>query len=935
MIHKLLRLFIFIGLLFTVNISFCQNEYTFYSEETRALYNSKQYLELVEYADSKLDEVLGINDSVAIAKLYFEKAKGLYHKSRHDESIEALKMANLHLDKKEDDIRLRADIMYFMYINYGLKSFILKELEYGQKSLELYEKEAEDQRDYNRIFILYRRLANPNVTIGNYNIAQNLIDKAENLLNNLPENNNLPQPIINQKISLGYQKVVVDLIETAFFSDNYDSISIKKITKRVINEKKKQDSIYLAHTRLINGSRVQTDPKIDFHSYSSTLNFYCRYLIVNQDKIDFDLSRLKPDIDKSIALLREEFRGRLLQLYRGNKVDVLAYEKNYEEALTLIDDIILEAGEKHNRYVNFLLQKARILFEMGDYKEGKTWIKKGIDRLHSGEEPLKDDYSNFEPGYKLEDVFLILSVADKIYKKSDLKDNEKVAELSRIYTIAFKQFINTYKSQPLNKRTQNTFKKIVENLIETESLTLNHLSQIENVENRIAWEKFIQSRKVIEFPVVDSLEKIEYTIRKQLIKAKQDRAKKKEDSLSKILDDYIKTLKIQYPTISNFTQENFEITEFQKKIKDDEIVLKYMYFKDQFVVFQISKDHITWKLKPWSAENEKVLKTHLSTLNKALPDLETSVSLTKTLIPEEVFAFDKLTIVPDKMVYFLPFETLRMGKSYLVESHAVRYTSHLRFAYVDDNIKQEKDSTEATIFAPDYASKTTKLVTRSEPVFLEGAQREAKELELLFPSQTFIGNTATKANFIKHKTNGKILHMAMHATVEEDNPALSYFNFSNNDKLYLEELYALNIPADLAVLSACNTAVGKEDSSLSINSLHRAFNYAGTKATIASLWEVPDESTSQIMIAFYKHLKDGESKSKALQLAKLDYLENTSISKLKHPYYWAGFVLYGDDAPVIESSNNWILYLLGIVILAVVLVIFRRKNRFHSGDFQH
>ena len=92
----------------------------------------------------------------------------------------------------------------------------------------------------------------------------------------------------------------------------------------------------------------------------------------------------------------------------------------------------------------------------------------------------------------------------------------------------------------------------------------------------------------------------------------------------------------------------------------------------------------------------------------------------------------------------------------------------------------------------------------------------------------------------------------MHATIEEDNSSLSYFDFSNDEKLYLEELYALNIPADLAVLSACNTAVGQEDSSLSINSLQRAFNYAGTKATIASLWEVPDESTSQIMIAFYQ-----------------------------------------------------------------------------------
>ncbi len=166
----------------------------------------------------------------------------------------------------------------------------------------------------------------------------------------------------------------------------------------------------------------------------------------------------------------------------------------------------------------------------------------------------------------------------------------------------------------------------------------------------------------------------------------------------------------------------------------------------------------------------------------------------------------------------------------------------------------------------------------------------------------------------------------MHASVDKDKPGLSHFMFSNEEKLFLEELYALKIPTDLAVLSACNTAVGNEDSSLNINSLHRAFNYAGTKATIASLWEVPDESTSQIMISFYEYLKEGENKYSALQKAKIDYLKNTKVEKLKHPYYWAGFVLYGDDSPVVDSSNSWIWFLVGFAFI-VVFMILLQKNR--------
>jgi len=923
MVHKaILHAFVFVCLVNSLSV-LSQNEFTYYSDTSRELYNSGDYIELIDFADAKLDKAITQNDSVAIAKLYFEKAKGFYHKSQQDESIEALKKANAYLVSTKNNIRLKADIMYFFHINYAVKSFILKELEYGQKSLELYTKEPEEQRDFNRILILYRRMSTPNVTIGKYEVAKSYIDKAEVLLTNLPEDHNVAKPLINQIINLGYQKVVVDLIETAFFPDNYDSVSIKKITKRVVEEKKKQDSIYLAHTKLINGKRQQTNSNVNFHSYSTLLNFYCRYFIVNQDKIDFDLSRLHDEIDKSIALLQEQFRGRLLLLYKGNRVDVLTYEKNYDEALLLMDNIIEEAGEEHNRYVNFLFQKAGILFAMGDYEEGKLWIKKGIDNIHSGEEKLKTDYSNFEPGFKLEDVFLMLSMAKKTYEAYPIPNDQKNEELSKIYSIAFKQFLNTYASQPLNKRTQLTFKTLVQKLIEYNSLTTNNLSEIEHVQNKLAWQEFMQSRNVVQIPVVDSLEQVEFTIRKQLIEAKKQRALKKEDSLDVVLNEFKKGLKETYPTISNFIQDNFEIQAFQKKVRQDEAVLKYLFFKDQFVIFQITANDITWTLKPWTSNEKGLLQKHLNSLKNKSTDRATSEALTKILIPEPVFDFKTLTIIPDKAIYFLPFESLKLEGDYLVESHVFRYSSHLRFAFIAGD---EMNTNAATIFAPEYATEATQLATRSEPIFLEGAQKEARQLESLFPSQTFIGNTATKENFIKHKAEGKILHLAMHATVDNDNPGLSYFNFSNQEKLYLEELYALKIPSELAVLSACNTAVGKEDSSLSINSLHRAFNYAGTKATIASLWEVPDESTSQIMIVFYEHLKDGQSKSNALQQAKLDYLENTSISKLKHPYYWAGFVLYGDDAPVVEASNYWICYLLGVLILAVILIIFRRKK---------
>lgn len=167
--------------------------------------------------------------------------------------------------------------------------------------------------------------------------------------------------------------------------------------------------------------------------------------------------------------------------------------------------------------------------------------------------------------------------------------------------------------------------------------------------------------------------------------------------------------------------------------------------------------------------------------------------------------------------------------------------------------------------------------------------------------------------------------MAMHATMGEDNPEFSHFNFPNKEQLYLEELYALNIPADLAVLSACNTGIGKVDVASGMASLQRALNFAGTKATVASLWEVPDNTTSTIIISFYNYLKKGKTKSKALQLAKRDYLKNTKDEVLKHPYYWAGFVLYGDDAPITSGVSNFWWVTLAIILLIIAAIFFKRK----------
>ena len=102
-------------------------------------------------------------------------------------------------------------------------------------------------------------------------------------------------------------------------------------------------------------------------------------------------------------------------------------------------------------------------------------------------------------------------------------------------------------------------------------------------------------------------------------------------------------------------------------------------------------------------------------------------------------------------------------------------------------------------------------------------------------------------------------------------------------------------------------------------SLARAFAYAGTPATVTSLWKISDESTFQIMIDFYKNLKSNENKDAALRQAKLDYLDKTLEPELAHPKFWAGFVVHGNIAPLtltaLKDHLLWLLITLGAITL--------------------
>ncbi len=146
----------------------------------------------------------------------------------------------------------------------------------------------------------------------------------------------------------------------------------------------------------------------------------------------------------------------------------------------------------------------------------------------------------------------------------------------------------------------------------------------------------------------------------------------------------------------------------------------------------------------------------------------------------------------------------------------------------------------------------------------------------------------------------RIVHFATHGMVDSERPALSGLVLSlvdergkpRNGYLRLHDIYNLRLDADLVVLSACETALGKEIRGEGLVGLTRAFMYAGAPRVVASLWEVNDLATAELMKAFYRGMLERRMHpAAALRAAQLQLSRDPRWSS---PYYWAGFVLQGD-----------------------------------------
>ncbi len=425
--------------------------------------------------------------------------------------------------------------------------------------------------------------------------------------------------------------------------------------------------------------------------------------------------------------------------------------------------------------------------------------------------------------------------------------------------------------------------------------------------------------------------------------------KKQRDELNHYLEEnYSSFYNLKYTTLM------FGISDIQKKLKSNEALLEYVFIENDsipelytlFVTpgnirFENSEIDTTFVTAVKETFSFMSSPRYMFTRNRdALQFCKSSNYLYRKLIQpfEKEITDKKLLIIPDGKLSYISFDALLSEMpdttapvnfarlKYLIKENSINYSYSANLLYKFEGRSDNSGSKKVLAFAPEYAADSFVFNNKQLALVpLPGIQKEVDLISNEITTSSFRGNDATEDNFLKWFKDFDILHFAMHAFIDDSNPAFSRLAFARNKNngtenrwLYTADIYNLDLSkAKLTVLSACNTGSGQLRKGEGVMSLARGFLYAGCPSIVMTLWEVEDNAGTQIMASFYKNLKKGRSIDEALRLAKLEYLENAN-PRTAHPHYWLGYVSIGNSSPLFRSYDY---YFFGLLILALIVII--------------
>ncbi len=673
---------------------------------------------------------------------------------------------------------------------------------------------------------------------------------------------------------------------------------------------------------------------------------------------------IKPNENKLLAKYHYVLAYTYLQI--GN---ILEAKKHYKQALVIRTKVL---PRNHSDIANSHRELAQLYAKQSQYTKALSHYQKALSILS-----LEfNDRINVKNNPSLQST-----VSDRIelfktlhYKAQSLKAIQNLEAAKNTYLLALDladELRQDYQAEgskfALLNKTINIFEEAIAVAVALKDTNLAfHLMErsksallLEGIKNAEAKEfaniptELLEKEKELSVAIAFK----ERTLAQAHINKEEAESKKLNQTLFQLRRDYqtlIENLESNFPEYYQlkYAQQYATIPEVQAFLPNDQTALiEYFVGDSSIYVMFISKKEQTLLALPKNDNFDETIDKLQTSLNSPQDNIQNFELFARASFALSQAVFEpiktklnryikELVIIPDGRLGYIPFQILLkhpIDTNELIEARfdtLSYYAKDYIFSYANSSTlltqKQALTRIEQPIifggFAPVFDQQEVASIRGGTLGKLAYSAEEISTLNELLDGSTYLKEKATRTNFFEQAPNFKILHLSTHASAAEE--AIQTKIHFYDDYLTIKDIYNIPINADLTVLSACETGLGKLQKGEGVISLARAFRYAGCPSLVTSLWQVEDKKTSGLMIDFYKQLKKGKAKNVALHQAQMNYLANITDSQSAHPFYWAGFIQTG-STQAIFNNFDW-LYKIGLGVVAslfLFLVLFQIRKK--------
>lgn len=767
------------------------------------------------------------------------------------------------------------------------------------------------------------------------------------------------------------------------YNFNEDHLSISETYRRFAGACFKMDKYEESNDYLFKALRIQL--KISGENHAVTGNIYSAMSRNYSELNEFDEAVKYANLALKIYKQTYEEGHVFIGLSMADFASIHAKVNNYDAALTYAKESVAYLkkylSEPHVDIAKQFIKMGDCFFAKEELDSALWYYDRSVDANFSDPDLGMDNEFN----YATDKVVLLNSLfkkASTLEKKHEKQGGNEFL-LNSIETLALgDQLINSMRESYfdfddkllLGRMTSSFYEKgislnyelFLNNKQEGRSFNEEALKYVEKNKAQVLSSLINRKVRLGNYQDGDSLYQLETSLKQQVnFYNSKIRTSEKEKGNAKIenytskLFDINRQLEIikeeRESKNDNRGKESYiklnSLSELQEGLNDNTSVIEYHIVGDSIFTFILTNGSFDCVLNTNVKDLERNVRDLRLLLESDLSQKPSDFYYKLCLLSKELYdqlllsplqtlrknkSISKLKIIPHGFLFHLPFEILIPD----FDEESVSF-KNLPYVIKDYEISYDYSLARANFFAKRSNYGLNNFMSIA-PEFnnqdfsdLKYNRKEAKSLAQMM-SGTFIETAeATETKFKSVANDYSIIHIASHSFIDFDDPRESKIVFSKSDldslddgSLYINELYNMDINADMIVISSCNSGVGKISSGEGALGLNHAFAVAGCPSLVVSQWKVDDTATAELMKLFYSGLKDGQSKSAALRSAKLKFLEKASPYQT-NPFFWAAFVQIGDDEPIIKDIDSIYYFAIAAIILSILVSLIGSGSIFY------